>query len=65
MWWKTEVYMEYVTCGCKVPILSLTLYKTFWKTQGNSGNLEYTQGILVFEMSFFRDTICNTQQADM
>jgi len=31
----------------------------------NSGNLKYTQGILVFQMLFFHDTISNTQQADV
>jgi len=34
----------------------------------NSGklrNLKYAQGILVLQMLFFHDTICNTQQADM
>jgi len=35
------------------------------ENSGKTRNLKYTPGILVFQMSFFCDAVCNTQQADM
>jgi len=35
------------------------------ENSGKTRNLKYTEGILVYQMLFFHDVICNMQQADM